>query len=139
MLQKCNRIFSFIKSLQEKSTHGWINMFFSRVTDFHGSSFKVKLFCCVLMAKVQTVSHIIIIIIITLLSPQESEGGLYLCMNSFLGFGSQYVDRHSARSGQRAYLHITRTRKSKVKTGLFFNYYFFSPLWSCPLVRVTLI
>ncbi|XP_008321015.1 ubiquitin carboxyl-terminal hydrolase 5 isoform X1 [Cynoglossus semilaevis] len=43
----------------------------------------------------------------------ESEGGLYLCMNSFLGFGSQYVDRHSARSGQRAYLHITRTRKSK--------------------------
>uniref|UniRef100_A0A3P8WWJ0 Ubiquitin carboxyl-terminal hydrolase n=1 Tax=Cynoglossus semilaevis TaxID=244447 RepID=A0A3P8WWJ0_CYNSE len=42
-----------------------------------------------------------------------SEGGLYLCMNSFLGFGSQYVDRHSARSGQRAYLHITRTRKSK--------------------------
>ncbi|XP_028280205.1 ubiquitin carboxyl-terminal hydrolase 5-like isoform X2 [Parambassis ranga] len=43
----------------------------------------------------------------------ESEGGLYVCMNSFLGFGSQYVDRHYARSGQRAYLHITRTRKAK--------------------------
>ncbi|XP_047454683.1 ubiquitin carboxyl-terminal hydrolase 5 isoform X1 [Mugil cephalus] len=43
----------------------------------------------------------------------ESEGGLYVCMNSFLGFGSQYVDRHYARTGQRAYLHITRTRKAK--------------------------
>lgn len=35
-------------------------------------------------------------------------------MNSFLGFGSQYVDRHHSRAGQRAYLHITRTRKAKV-------------------------
>ncbi|XP_023820208.1 ubiquitin carboxyl-terminal hydrolase 5 isoform X1 [Oryzias latipes] len=43
----------------------------------------------------------------------ESEGGLYVCMNSFLGFGSQYVERHHARTGQRAYLHITRTRKAK--------------------------
>ncbi|KAM6994599.1 ubiquitin carboxyl-terminal hydrolase 5 isoform 1-T1 [Tautogolabrus adspersus] len=46
-------------------------------------------------------------------SSPESEGGLYVCMNSFLGFGSQYVDRHHARSGQRAYFHITRTRKAK--------------------------
>ncbi|KAL0984715.1 hypothetical protein UPYG_G00145770 [Umbra pygmaea] len=45
-------------------------------------------------------------------SSPESEGGLYVCMNSFLGFGSQYVDRHHTRSGQRAYLHITRTRKA---------------------------
>uniref|UniRef100_A0A3P8SVG7 Ubiquitin carboxyl-terminal hydrolase n=1 Tax=Amphiprion percula TaxID=161767 RepID=A0A3P8SVG7_AMPPE len=46
-------------------------------------------------------------------SSPESEGGLFVCMNSFLGFGSQYVDRHHARSGQRAYLHITRTCKAK--------------------------
>uniref|UniRef100_A0A8C5AEW6 Ubiquitin carboxyl-terminal hydrolase n=1 Tax=Gadus morhua TaxID=8049 RepID=A0A8C5AEW6_GADMO len=45
-------------------------------------------------------------------SSPESEGGLYVCMNSFLGFGSQYVDRHHARTGQRAYLHFTRTRES---------------------------
>uniref|UniRef100_A0A7N8X2F6 Ubiquitin carboxyl-terminal hydrolase n=1 Tax=Mastacembelus armatus TaxID=205130 RepID=A0A7N8X2F6_9TELE len=45
-------------------------------------------------------------------SSPESEGGLYVCMNTFLGFGSQYVDRQHARTGQRAYLHITRTRKS---------------------------
>lgn len=37
-----------------------------------------------------------------------------MCMNSFLGFGSQYVERHHARAGQRAYLHITRVRKAKV-------------------------
>ncbi|XP_054477564.1 ubiquitin carboxyl-terminal hydrolase 5 [Anoplopoma fimbria] len=46
-------------------------------------------------------------------SSPESEGGLFVCMNSFLGFGSQYVDRYHARTGQRAYLHITRTRKDK--------------------------
>ncbi|KAM9723541.1 ubiquitin carboxyl-terminal hydrolase 5 isoform 1-T1 [Menidia menidia] len=46
-------------------------------------------------------------------SSPESEGGLYVCMNSFLGFGGQYVDRHHARSGQRAYLQITRIRKAK--------------------------
>uniref|UniRef100_A0A8C5B510 Ubiquitin carboxyl-terminal hydrolase n=1 Tax=Gadus morhua TaxID=8049 RepID=A0A8C5B510_GADMO len=46
-------------------------------------------------------------------SSPESEGGLYVCMNSFLGFGSQYVDRHHARTGQRAYLHFTRTRKKE--------------------------
>uniref|UniRef100_A0AAX7TZK3 Ubiquitin carboxyl-terminal hydrolase n=1 Tax=Astatotilapia calliptera TaxID=8154 RepID=A0AAX7TZK3_ASTCA len=46
-------------------------------------------------------------------SSPESEGGLYVCMNSFLGLGSQYVDRHHARTGQKAYLHITRTRKAK--------------------------
>ncbi|KAL3980559.1 complement component 4 [Sarotherodon galilaeus] len=50
-------------------------------------------------------------------SSPESEGGLYVCMNSFLGLGSQYVDRHHARSGQRAYLHITRTRKAKEDDG----------------------
>ncbi|KAF3839261.1 hypothetical protein F7725_017978 [Dissostichus mawsoni] len=41
------------------------------------------------------------------------RGGLYVCMNSFLGFGRQYVERHHARTGQRAYFHITRTRKAK--------------------------
>ncbi|KAI1885774.1 hypothetical protein AGOR_G00207260 [Albula goreensis] len=46
-------------------------------------------------------------------SSPESEGGLYVCMNTFLGFGSQYVDRHYNRTGQRAYLHITRTRKAQ--------------------------
>ncbi|KAJ4923197.1 hypothetical protein JOQ06_022724 [Pogonophryne albipinna] len=46
-------------------------------------------------------------------SSPESEGGLYVCMNSFLGFGRQYVERHHARTGQRAYFHITRTRKAK--------------------------
>uniref|UniRef100_A0A8C6KDI3 Ubiquitin carboxyl-terminal hydrolase n=1 Tax=Nothobranchius furzeri TaxID=105023 RepID=A0A8C6KDI3_NOTFU len=48
----------------------------------------------------------------------ESDGGLYVCMNSFLGFGSQYVDRHHARTGHRAYLHITRTRKAKVSLSM---------------------
>ncbi|KPP64520.1 ubiquitin carboxyl-terminal hydrolase 5-like [Scleropages formosus] len=41
----------------------------------------------------------------------ESEGGLYVCMNTFLGFGSQYVDRHYRKTGQKAYLHIKRTRR----------------------------
>uniref|UniRef100_A0A8C9VY85 Ubiquitin carboxyl-terminal hydrolase n=1 Tax=Scleropages formosus TaxID=113540 RepID=A0A8C9VY85_SCLFO len=43
----------------------------------------------------------------------ESEGGLYVCMNTFLGFGSQYVDRHYRKTGQKAYLHIKRTRRKE--------------------------
>ncbi|XP_064204025.1 ubiquitin carboxyl-terminal hydrolase 5-like isoform X1 [Anguilla rostrata] len=43
----------------------------------------------------------------------EAEGGLYVCMNSFLGFGAQYVERHHNKTGQRAYLHIKRTRKAQ--------------------------
>ncbi|MGH0119087.1 UNVERIFIED_CONTAM: hypothetical protein FKN15_031420 [Acipenser sinensis] len=41
----------------------------------------------------------------------ESEGGLYVCMSTFLGFGKQFVERHYRKTGQRAYLHIKRTRK----------------------------
>ena len=42
---------------------------------------------------------------------QESEGGLYICMNTFLGFGKQYVERHFNKTGQRVYLHLRRTRR----------------------------
>ncbi|XP_006757624.1 PREDICTED: ubiquitin carboxyl-terminal hydrolase 5 isoform X2 [Myotis davidii] len=43
----------------------------------------------------------------------ESEGGLYICMNTFLGFGKQYVERHFNKTGQRVYLHLRRTRRLK--------------------------
>ncbi|NIG58528.1 Ubiquitin carboxyl-terminal hydrolase 5 [Pontoporia blainvillei] len=43
----------------------------------------------------------------------ESEGGLYICMNTFLGFGKQYVERHFNKTGQRVYLHLRRTRRPK--------------------------
>lgn len=55
-----------------------------------------------------------------------------MCMNSFLGFGSQYVERHYARSGQRAYLHITRTRKAKVT-----SFYIFLPLGDVSKILMT--
>ncbi|KAJ1122418.1 hypothetical protein NDU88_000905 [Pleurodeles waltl] len=45
----------------------------------------------------------------------ESDGGLYVCMNTFLGFGKQYVERHHKKTGQRVYLHMKRTRKPKVE------------------------
>ncbi|MBN3299697.1 ubiquitin carboxyl-terminal hydrolase 5 isoform X2 [Amia ocellicauda] len=44
-------------------------------------------------------------------SSPDSEGGLYVCMSSFLGFGAQFVERQYRRSGQRAFLHIKRTRR----------------------------
>ncbi|RXM97419.1 Ubiquitin carboxyl-terminal hydrolase 5 [Acipenser ruthenus] len=47
----------------------------------------------------------------------ESEGGLYVCMSTFLGFGKQFVERHYRKTGQRAYLHIKRTRKPKEEEG----------------------
>lgn len=32
-------------------------------------------------------------------------------MNTFLGFGKQYVEKHYQKTGQRVYLHLKRTRK----------------------------
>ncbi|XP_077323229.1 ubiquitin carboxyl-terminal hydrolase 5 isoform X4 [Lithobates pipiens] len=43
----------------------------------------------------------------------ESDGGLYICMNTFLGYGRSYVERHYNKTGQRAFLHLKRTPKPK--------------------------
>lgn len=39
---------------------------------------------------------------------QESEGGLYVCMNTFLGFGREHVERHYRKTGQSVYMHLKR-------------------------------
>uniref|UniRef100_A0A8C9WEC1 Ubiquitin carboxyl-terminal hydrolase 13 n=1 Tax=Scleropages formosus TaxID=113540 RepID=A0A8C9WEC1_SCLFO len=41
----------------------------------------------------------------------ESEGGLYVCMNTFLGFGREHVERHYRKTGQSVYMHLKRTIK----------------------------
>ncbi|KAK7487678.1 hypothetical protein BaRGS_00021097 [Batillaria attramentaria] len=42
---------------------------------------------------------------------QESETGLYVCMNSFLGLGKRFVEPYSAKTGNAVFLHIRRFRK----------------------------
>ncbi|XP_078064602.1 ubiquitin carboxyl-terminal hydrolase 5-like, partial [Mustelus asterias] len=55
---------------------------------------------------------------VTRLPPEpECEAGLYICMNTFLGFGKQHVEKHYQKTGQRAYLHLRRTRLPKVDDG----------------------
>uniref|UniRef100_A0A663MQB4 Ubiquitin carboxyl-terminal hydrolase n=1 Tax=Athene cunicularia TaxID=194338 RepID=A0A663MQB4_ATHCN len=36
----------------------------------------------------------------------DSEGGLYVCMNTFLGFGREHIERHYRKTGQCVYLHL---------------------------------
>ncbi|XP_041695924.1 ubiquitin carboxyl-terminal hydrolase 13-like isoform X3 [Coregonus clupeaformis] len=43
----------------------------------------------------------------------ESEGGLYVCMNTFLGFGREHVERHYRKTGQSVYIHLKRHIKEK--------------------------
>lgn len=43
----------------------------------------------------------------------ESEGGLYVCMNTFLGFGREHVERHYRKTGQSVYIHLKRHVKEK--------------------------
>ncbi|XP_041071957.1 ubiquitin carboxyl-terminal hydrolase 13 isoform X1 [Carcharodon carcharias] len=43
----------------------------------------------------------------------ESEGGLYVCMSTFLGFGREHVERHYRKTGQCVYMHLKRTIKEK--------------------------
>lgn len=48
--------------------------------------------------------------------PQESEGGLYVCMNTFLGFGREHVERHYRKTGQSVYMHLKRHVKEVCPT-----------------------
>ncbi|XP_055335096.1 ubiquitin carboxyl-terminal hydrolase 5-like isoform X2 [Paramacrobiotus metropolitanus] len=41
----------------------------------------------------------------------ESETGLYVCLNTFLGFGRQHVEKHYAKTENSVFLHIKRTKK----------------------------
>ncbi|CAH2322664.1 ubiquitin carboxyl-terminal hydrolase 5 isoform X1 [Pelobates cultripes] len=43
----------------------------------------------------------------------ESDTGLYICMNTFLGFGRPFVERYFNKTGQRAFLHFKRIPKPK--------------------------
>ncbi|XP_063291263.1 ubiquitin carboxyl-terminal hydrolase 5 isoform X1 [Pelobates fuscus] len=43
----------------------------------------------------------------------ESDCGLYICMNTFLGFGRPFVERYFNKTGQRAFLHFKRIPKPK--------------------------
>ncbi|KFU84197.1 Ubiquitin carboxyl-terminal hydrolase 13, partial [Chaetura pelagica] len=45
---------------------------------------------------------------------QDSEGGLYVCMNTFLGFGREHIERHYRKTGQCVYLHLKRHVIEKV-------------------------
>ncbi|TVK90633.1 Ubiquitin carboxyl-terminal hydrolase 13 [Bagarius yarrelli] len=45
---------------------------------------------------------------------RESEGGLYVCMNTFLAFGREHVERHYRKTGQCVYMHLKRHVKEKV-------------------------
>ncbi|XP_074403490.1 ubiquitin carboxyl-terminal hydrolase 13 [Zonotrichia albicollis] len=44
----------------------------------------------------------------------DSEGGLYVCMNTFLGFGREHIERHYRKTGQCVYLHLKRHLRQKV-------------------------
>ncbi|CAM5137991.1 unnamed protein product [Eretmochelys imbricata] len=44
----------------------------------------------------------------------DSEGGLYVCMNTFLGFGREHVERHYRKTGQSVYMHLKRHVIEKV-------------------------
>ncbi|XP_053379534.1 ubiquitin carboxyl-terminal hydrolase 5-like [Mercenaria mercenaria] len=44
----------------------------------------------------------------------ESETGLYVCMNTFLGFGKKHVERHFKKTGNGVFLHLRRTRREVV-------------------------
>lgn len=44
----------------------------------------------------------------------ESETGLYVCMNTFLGFGKKHVERYHKKTGNGVFLHLKRIRKELI-------------------------
>ncbi|OCT80740.1 ubiquitin carboxyl-terminal hydrolase 13 isoform X1 [Xenopus laevis] len=43
----------------------------------------------------------------------ESDGGLYVCMSTHLGFGREHVERHYRKTGQSVYMHLKRHIRPK--------------------------
>uniref|UniRef100_T1J4C8 Ubiquitin carboxyl-terminal hydrolase n=1 Tax=Strigamia maritima TaxID=126957 RepID=T1J4C8_STRMM len=41
----------------------------------------------------------------------ESENGLYICMNTFLGFGQDHVERHFRKTGNAVYLQLLMRKR----------------------------
>ena len=65
--------------------------------------------CCVGGCSPRAAVHLVLLFIVAICSgPQESEGGLYVCMNTFLGFGREHVERHYRKTGQSVYMHLKR-------------------------------
>lgn len=44
----------------------------------------------------------------------ESETGLYVCMNTFLGLGKKHVERYYKKTGNGVFLHLRRIRKEVI-------------------------
>ena len=53
---------------------------------------------------------------------QESETGLYVCMNTFRGFGKEHVERHFRKTGNAVFLHMRRIVKEVSKYVMFCSY-----------------
>ena len=45
---------------------------------------------------------------------QQSEGGLYVCMNTFLGLSKEFVEVHARKTGNMIFYHIRSVRKPEV-------------------------
>ncbi|KAL5005091.1 hypothetical protein ScPMuIL_018547 [Solemya velum] len=41
----------------------------------------------------------------------ETETGLYVCMNTFIGVGKKHLERYHRKTGNSVFLHLKRTRK----------------------------
>lgn len=53
---------------------------------------------------------------INLISSQESEDGLYVCLSTFHGVGKKFLPFHLERTGSRLYLHLKKIRIEKAKS-----------------------
>ena len=42
---------------------------------------------------------------------QESDGGLYLCLSTFLGFCQEHVHLHVAKTANRVFIHLKKNQK----------------------------
>ena len=42
---------------------------------------------------------------------QECDTGIYICMNTFIGFGKKFVEHNYKKTGNAVYLHLKRVKK----------------------------
>ena len=62
----------------------------------------------------QFISYLCLSPSLSLSFPKESEGGLFVCLNTFMGFSRQFVEIYHSKTGHRLFLNI-QTFKSPVE------------------------
>lgn len=71
----------------------------------------VRILFCFTWSYFSSYSLVIELCVLIFLLSKESKEGLFICMNTFLGFGAEFVPLHYQRTGYRIFLNVKKIKR----------------------------